>query len=203
MSNFVAPKKGVTLSIVANDELAVYSKGSYQVIQTLIGYPNLPSSKKVLFDGSGSYTSSAFSAAATVVITNGADAPLYYATGTGPVVLESVGNVDNAQGAPATLNATGTLTLALISSLIVTSTTAAAVTATLDTGANFDAALDSAAVNDAFVWSAINTGGTNAFTVAAGTGHTLVGNGAVAANASGRFLSRRTAAQTWVTYRLS
>jgi hypothetical protein len=66
-----------------------------------------------------------------------------------------------------------------------------------------DAAIDSVASNDAFFWSAINTGGSNAFTVTAGTAHTIVGAGAVAANTSGRFLSRRSAAATWVTYRIA
>jgi hypothetical protein len=38
--------------------------------------------------------------------------------------------------------------------------------------------------------------------VTADSGHTLVGSGVVAANTSGRFLTRRTAANTWITYRL-
>ncbi len=85
----------------------------------------------------------------------------------------------------------------------MTSSTAAAVTATLDTGTVMDTVIDMS-VNEAFLWSAINTGGSNAFTVtAAAGGHTLVGNGAVAANSSGRFLTRRTAANTFVTYRIS
>jgi hypothetical protein len=71
----------------------------------------------------------------------------------------------------------------------VTSSTAAAVTATLDTGTAMDLVLDSAGISDAFMWSAINTGGSNAFTVTAATGHTIVGAGAVAASSSGRFLS--------------
>jgi hypothetical protein len=155
----------------------------------------------LLFSGSGSYLSSAFSAAATVIIQMG-DRNGFYATGGSPVIPEAVG-LETTQAAPGTLNATGTLTAALMLSGIVTSSTAAAVTATVDTGAAMDAAVDSAAINDAFFWSAINTGGTNAFTVTASTGHTLVGSGAVAANGSGRFETRRTAAATWVTYRLS
>jgi hypothetical protein len=112
------------------------------------------------------------------------------------------GGINVVQSAPGTLNATGTLTAALIRGGIVTSTTASAVTATLDTGAVMDGAVRMA-VNDAFTWSAINTGGANAFTVtAAATGHTIVGAGAVAANSSGLFLTRKTAADTFVTYRI-
>jgi hypothetical protein len=111
-------------------------------------------------------------------------------------------NLQAVQSAPGTLNATGTLTAALILGGIVTSTTASAVTATLDTGAVMDAVTDMAA-DDGFLWAAINTGGSNAFTVTASSGHTIVGAGAVTASTSGRFLTRKTAADTFVTYRLS
>jgi len=53
-----------------------------------------------------------------------------------------------------------------------------------------------------FEWSVINTG-SGTCTIGAGTGHTIVGSTTVAAGASGRFASRRTAANTFVTYRLS
>jgi hypothetical protein len=105
------------------------------------------------------------------------------------------------QVAPGVLNATGTLTAALCLNGIVTSTTAAAVVATLDTGATVDLA-SAWAVNDSFDWAVVNTGG-NAFTVtAAATGHTVVGAGAVATLTSGQFRTRKTAADTFVTYRL-
>jgi hypothetical protein len=75
------------------------------------------------------------------------------------------------------------------------------VVATLDTGAIMDAA-GTFAVNDAFFWSAINTG-SNSFTVtAAASGHTVVGAGAVASATSGRFMTRKTAANTFVSYRI-
>lgn len=115
------------------------------------------------------------------------------------------GTIFGNQATPGTLNATGTLTIALILGGIVTSTTAAAVTATLDTGTITDAGLtgnEAMAVDDCFEWVAINTGGTNAFTVTASSGHTLVGNGAVALSSSGRFRTRKTAANTFVTYRI-
>lgn len=112
------------------------------------------------------------------------------------------GSVQRTQGAPGVLNTTGTLTAALTRSGIVTSA-ANAVTATLDTGAAMTAALPNVAIGDAFEWSAIKVGA-NTFTVAAAaSGHTLVGNGAVATVTSGRFLTRKTAAATWVTYRIA
>jgi hypothetical protein len=99
------------------------------------------------------------------------------------------------------LNATGTLTAAMIASGIVTSTTAAAVTATLDTGTICDAALQME-IGESFDWSVINTGGANAFTAAAAAGHTLVGSGVVALTSSAIFRTRKTAANTFVTYRI-
>jgi len=103
------------------------------------------------------------------------------------------------------INATATMTIANILTRLVTSTTAAAVVATLPTGANSDLGFtgdNALAANDSFEWTAINTGA-NAFTVTANTGHTVVGAGAVAAGTSGRFLTRKTAADTFVTYRLA
>ena len=94
------------------------------------------------------------------------------------------------------------LLLAAASALaLALTTTAAAVTATLDTGAVMDAALEME-VGESFDWSAIATGA-NAFTVtAAASGHTVVGAGAVATATSGTFRTRKTAADTFVTYRL-
>ena len=105
------------------------------------------------------------------------------------------------QPTPGTLNATGTLTAALIQGGIVTSTTAAAVVATLDTGTVMDTSAD-LAINDSFDWTAIATGA-NSFTVTASAGHTIVGSGTVATVTSGHFRTVKTAANTYITYRLS
>lgn len=105
------------------------------------------------------------------------------------------------QAAPAAVNSTATLTAAQLLGGLITSTTAAAVVGTLPTGTLLDAAAD-LATDEAFDWSVINTGATNAFTVAAGAGHTVVGNMVVALSTTGRFRSRKTAANTFVTYRL-
>lgn len=200
MSTLLLPFQAVTITVAASDKLATWSDSRYLVSKT-IGYPNVPATVATVYDSSGANTTTAFSAATSVTIQAGATS-LYYMTGTGPVISERYG-LAAAQGAPGTLNATGTLTAALILGGIVTSTTAAAVTATLDTGAVMDAATD-LAIDTGFYWTAINTGGTNAFTVtAAASGHTLVGQGAVTTVLSGRFFTRKTAADTFVTYRVS
>lgn len=193
----------VTLNIPASSGIAVWTKGKALVYQIVNG-ATIPTSPQALLatvkDGVP-YASGAFSAATKLVIESYGEYPVFYNIGVSPKSIESLDGIY--QGAPGTLNATGTLTGALIMSGIVTSTTAAAVTATLDTGTVMDT-LETFAVGDSFDWTAINTGGANAFTVtAAASGHTVVGAGAVAANTSGRFRTRKTAAQTFVTYRLS
>lgn len=111
-----------------------------------------------------------------------------------------------AQATPTSQNATGTMTAAQIMNGIITSTTAAAVSATLPLGSALEtdlvAAYPTLADLDSFQFSVINTGGTNAFTIVTNTGWTLVGNMVVALSSSGRFLARRTAANTYVLYRI-
>ncbi len=114
---------------------------------------------------------------------------------------DDTGATANIQGAPATLDATGTLTAAQLLSRLITSSTAAAVGATLPTGTLLDAA-SNILVDESFDWHVINTGAANAFTILAGTGHTIVGSAVVALSTSAQFRSRKTAANTFVTYRV-
>jgi len=106
------------------------------------------------------------------------------------------------QAAPAAVNATATLTVANIKTGIITSTSAAATDMTLPTGTDTEGGFSGIYTNMTFEWSVINTG-PSLVTVLANTAHTLVGSGAVATGTSARFASRRSAANTFVTYRLS
>jgi hypothetical protein len=106
------------------------------------------------------------------------------------------------QAAPAAVNATATLTVANLKTGIITSTSAAATDMTLPTGTDTQAGFSDTYNNMTFEWSVINTG-PSLVTVLASTAHTLVGSGAVATGTSARFASRRSSANTFVTYRLS
>lgn len=111
-----------------------------------------------------------------------------------------------AQGAPdAESSTTPTLTAAELKGGLITSTNASAVTATLDTGSAMDTALAAITAADfAFDWVLINLGSASGLaTVTAASGHTIVGLATVAINTSAQFRTRRTAANTWVTYRIS
>ncbi len=197
MSNIVPFNNTPAVTIPASARIATFSDGLYSVVQVTPLSANGPVVETVLFRGAGLFTSSTFASAATVRIEGGAQFRVLYSVGTDAVIIERL----VVQGAPTALDATGALTAAAMLGRIVTSTTAAAVTGTLPTGTVLDAA-NTFAVNDSIDWDVINTGGANAFTVAAATGHTIVGSATVAASSSGAFRTRKTAANTFVTYRL-
>lgn len=106
------------------------------------------------------------------------------------------------QAAPATLNVTGTLTAAQVDNGIITSTTAAAVAATLPLATAMDTANPSSVANTSIDFSVIATGA-NGVTMTTNTGWTLVGTMVVSTVTSGRFRARKTGAGAWVLYRLS
>jgi hypothetical protein len=109
------------------------------------------------------------------------------------------------QGAPTAVAAAATMTPAqLANGLFVFD--GAAGNLTLPTVAQVEADISSAAkVNAAFDFFVINadTSGSDAVTLAAGTGWTLVGAAAVAAATSAHFRARKTGAGSWVAYRIS
>ena len=197
--NVVFAQGTATVTVPAGEKIAVQAYSPASVFQE-VGYPNFPESQDLLtVVENTTYVSAAFTNATSVTIQAGASGATY-AVGTDPVVSDD--GKFQLQGAPGVLNATGALTAAMILSGIVTSTTAAAVAGTLPTGAVLDAASEFA-IGDSFDWSVIATGA-NAFTVtAAATGHTIVGTAAVATVTSGAWRTRKTAAETFVSYRLS
>lgn len=121
------------------------------------------------------------------------------------VVKPAQGNFTNTtvqQGAPATLNATGTLTAAQLNAGIVTSTSVAAVVATLPLATAMDTGNSSAVATTSIDFFVINTG-PSAVTMTTNTGWTLVGTMAVATVTSGHFRATKTGAGAWTLYRLS
>ena len=106
------------------------------------------------------------------------------------------------QVAPTAKTAAATLTPAELATEIITYT-GAAVALTVPLGADIDAAFGSMKVNSSFDFSIINIGGTNAATVTANTGCTLVGVAAVSANSSCTWRVRKTGDNTFVFYRIA
>lgn len=199
-SKIVYPQGSLDITLGAAESIAVQTIGKAQVFRTL-GYPNLPNSVSSLGTvNNGTTVFGPYASGASITIKAGA-APVAYETGLDPAIISEGGGV--VQGTPGVLNATGALTAAMILAGIVTSTTAAAVAATLPTGTVMDTECENLRVGDAFDWAVITTGA-NAFTVtAAASGHTVVGNMVVAAGKAGLFRTRKTAAATYVTYSLA
>lgn len=121
-----------------------------------------------------------------------------------------------AQAAPAAKTVAVTLTAAELLTGIITGTHSAGATQayTLPTGTLLDAALPGMQVDEAFEWTLINlsTPAASTITLTAGTDHSIVG-GAVVQSAhattgalygsSASWITRKTAANTFVTYRRS
>jgi hypothetical protein len=129
------------------------------------------------------------------------DAPNYFA---GDVRTNTVVSY---RSAPANSNTSVTITAASMLDGLRTGTPTAAISYTLPTGTNMDAAFQDLQTNQSFEWSIINlstgAGGPTPIAVAANTGHTIVGSDIVNAATSGRFLTRKTAANTFITYRIA
>ena len=130
----------------------------------------------------------------------------YYAAGTAPNYFAGdvrSNTVVMQAASPTNSNTSVTLTAANLLSGLITGTPTATCTFTLPTGTNTDAAFQDLQTNQAFEWSVINLSPSYTITVAAGTGHTVVGNMVVAVSSSTRFLTRKTAANTFVTYKIA
>jgi hypothetical protein len=121
------------------------------------------------------------------------------------LVPKGLGIVLMNQQTPAAVTATGTLTIANLLTQIITSTSATAVSLTLPTGTLSDAGISggTSAVNTSFDYSIINTGSAvGDVTLVAGTAHTIVGSVSVPVGTTGRFRCRKTATNTFVSYRV-
>jgi len=106
------------------------------------------------------------------------------------------------QVTPTAKVAAATLTAAELATGIITYT-GAAVALTMPLGADLDVAFPSMKVNSCFDFYIINIGATNAATVTANTGVTLVGVAAVSANTACQWRVRKTADATYVALRVA
>ena len=108
------------------------------------------------------------------------------------------------QGAPTALTAAATATAAQLANGLFTFNGTAG-NLTLPTVADLEAGMPSATrANMAFDFYVVNIdGGSDAITLAVGTGWTIVGTAAVSANTSAHFRARKTGDNAWTAYRLS
>ena len=197
MSQIIYANGTATLTIPATESVAVYTKGVATVYRN-VGYPNVPGTQDLLGTTDNTETVyGAYSAGAELVIEAGA-ADILYEIGVAPRVQDLLASQN--QAVPVAVDATGAVSAAAMLGGIVTSA-AATVAGTIPTGTVMDAASEFA-IGDSFDWSVIKVGA-NAFTVTAATGHTIVGVAVVATATSALFRTKKTAANTFVTYRLA
>ncbi len=198
MQNIVYPQQRVEVSVPAGEKIAVLTEGTATIYSKATSAAGNEVLTLLSSLDNGQYVSSAFSVAGTAVIQAGF-ADVSYEVGTAPVVGSAYAT--QIQASPVAVNTTGSVSATAMLGGIVTSSTAAAVAGTIPTGTVMDAAAEFAD-DDSFDWSVINTG-PDTFTVTAATDHTIVGAAAVATATSGRFRTRKTAANTFVTYRVA
>jgi len=200
--NIVFTQGTATVSVPSGEKIVVQSYSPTSVFQE-VGYPNFPETNDLLsVVENTTYTSAAFSAATTVIIQAGASGA-YYAVGVAPAISNN-GNWQP-QGAPANIadGASMIATAANILTGIVTATPTEARNIQLPTGANLDLATEWA-IDEAFDFSVI-TLAAFALTITVNTGVTIVGSAATAATSgsTARFRLRKTAADTFIAYRIS
>ena len=200
--NIVFTQGTATVSVPSGEKIVVQSYSPTSVFQE-VGYPNFPETNDLLsVVENTTYTSAAFSAATTVIIQAGASGA-YYAVGVAPAISNN-GNWQP-QGAPANIadGASMIATAANILTGIVTATPTEARSIQLPTGANLDLATEWA-IDEAFDFSVI-TLAAFALTITVNTGVTIVGSPATAATSgsTARFRLRKTAADTFIAYRIS
>lgn len=114
--------------------------------------------------------------------------------------LAAGGTVATYQPAPTAKSTTATLTAAEMATNIITAS-GTSYTITLPTGTDTDTGFG-LATDTAFDWSLISTA-SGTVTLGTNTGHSIVGTATVAAGASARWRTRKTAANTYVTSRIA
>ena len=199
--NVVFAQGTATVTVPAGEKIAVQAYSPASVFQE-VGYPNFPESQDLLqVVENTTYVSSAFTNATSVTIQAGASGA-YYSVGVAPDINNN-GNWQP-QGAPANIADGGSMvaTAANVLTGIITATPTGNRDIQLPTGANLDLATEWA-IGDSFDFSVITLAAFT-LTLTVNTNVTIVGAAATAgtSGASARFRCRKTAADTFVVYRI-
>jgi hypothetical protein len=191
-----------SVTVPAGEKIAVQALSPATVSQQ-VGFPNFPN----VFDPltvveNTTYVSSAFTNATVVKIVAGASGA-YYSVGVAPDISNN-GNWQP-QAAPSNIADGGSMimTAAELLTGIITATPTTGRNVQLPTGSNLDLATEWA-IGDSFDFSVI-TLAAFALTITVNTNVTIVGSPATAgtSGAAARFRLRKTAADTFIAYRVS
>ena len=203
MSNVLAPNGRATVTVPAAESIAVYTQGQVIVSRTL-GFPNYPDQTTPLGTvTNGQTVFGSYASGATIVLESNSAVPVFWEVGVTPQVQQGRLNAQ-VQGAPVNIADGGSMAFGSGDLLagIVTATPTTGRNIQLPTGASLDLASEFA-IGDSIDWSLI-TLAAFALTITVNTNHTIVGAAATAGTtgAAARFRTRKTAADTFVTYRL-
>lgn len=204
MSNVIAVSGKATVTIPANESIAVFTQGESQVSRT-IGFPQYPDQTTLLGTvRNGQTVFGPYSTGAVIVVESTGSQQVYYEVGTAPQVQQGRLNAQ-IQEAPTNIADGGAMAFTAASLLggIVTATPTASRNVQLPTGAALDL-VSEFMVNDSIDFSVV-TLAAFALTVTVNTGVTIVGAPATAATtgSTARFRLRKTAADTFVVYRIA
>ena len=199
--NVIFAQGTATVTVPAGEKIAVQAYSPASVFQE-VGFPNFPDSQDLLtVVENTTYVSAAFTNAASVTIQAGASGA-YFSVGVAPVITDN-GNWQPQNG-PANIadGASMIATAANVLAGIVTATPTEARNIQLPLGTNLDLATEWA-IGDSFDFSVI-TLAAFALTLTVNTGVTIVGAAATAATAgaAARFRCRKSAADTFIVYRI-
>jgi hypothetical protein len=190
--------------IPANESIAVYCQGTAQVSRKT-NFPNYP--EQVTLIGTvinGQTVFGPYTSGAVIIVEASGGVTTFYEVGTAPQVQQGR-LISGVQADPANIADGGAMVHTPGGMLggLVTATPTAGRNIQLPTGAAMDLA-SNFAINDFFDWSVITLAAFALTTTAGASGHTLVGSGATAATSGSpaRFRTRKTAADTFVTYRI-
>jgi hypothetical protein len=218
----IYPNGTAEVTVPAAQYISVFSgNGSTAKVYKKAGYANIPESWALEASGAvlnketvfGPYTY------ATTIRIEAGPAGAMYSVGAlaaaKPCVIVEPTVIAKAQLAPVTYNTTSTLLGADLMKGLITSTHTIGhtVEVTLPTGTLLDAA-SGLAIDTGFEWVLINlsAAAVDTITLVAGSTHTIVGSAIVQSQhsstggiygATGRFFTRKTAANTFVTYRIN
>ncbi len=204
-SIFVLPNgNSGDIVIPANESIAVYCQGTAQVSRKT-NFPNYP--EQVTLIGTvinGQTVFGPYTSGAVIIVEASGGVTTFYEVGTAPQVQQGR-LISGVQADPANIADGGAMVHTPGGMLggLVTATPTAGRNIQLPTGAAMDLA-SNFLVNDFFDWSVITLAAFALTTTAGASGHTLVGSGATAATSgsAARFRTRKTAADTFVTYRI-
>ena len=190
--------------IPAGESIAVACQGQAQVWRKT-GFPNYPETTTLIGTVvNGQTVFGPYTPAATLIVEASGGVTAFYEVGTSPSVQQGR-LISGVQAAPVDIADGGSMayTTGSILNGLVTATPTTGRNIQLPTGAAMDLA-STFNVNDFFDWSVITLAAFALTTTAGASGHTIVGAAATAATSgsAARFRTRKTAADTFVTYRI-